>query len=199
MFLHSTIFKLPHLLVFIDMSYKTHLETYQSWQPQHGISSRLLYLNDCAQNFQMYISWVSNRLHNNNPSHELFIIIYSLLICEIVQPKAKVHDNLSTYVCHLMPRHAIYIRMRLTDLHTCLHIFLSNQKIGQFNPRLIEPTLSLWFGKMTHFWRFELLTTLVKIWPMPMLIDAVTIATITLNSCSPASNPQTDTLFWALS
>lgn len=29
MFLHSTIFKLPQLLIFIDMSYKTHLETYQ--------------------------------------------------------------------------------------------------------------------------------------------------------------------------
>jgi hypothetical protein len=92
-----------------------------------------------------------------------------------------------------MPRHAIYIRMQLTDLHTCLHIFLCNQRIGQFNPRLIEPTVSLRFGKGTHLLRFELLTTLVKIWLMPMLIDAVTIATITLNSCSPASNPQTDT------
>jgi len=107
--------------------------------------------------------------------------------------EAKVHDSLSTYVCHLMLWHAIYIRMWLTDLHTCLHIFLSNQRIGQFNPRLIEPTVSLWFGKATQFSRFELLTTLVKIWPMPMLIDAVTIATITPNSCSPASNPQTDT------
>ncbi len=84
-----------------------------------------------------------------------------------------------------MPRHAI--------LDTCLHIFLSNQRIGQFNLMLIEPTVSSWFGKATQFLRFELLTTLVKIWLMPMLIDAVTIATITLNSCSPASNPQTDT------